>query len=70
MSYVLSKATGTVDNSGFGNWLNGVTWDSPNTATINTDGELTNSRRHEFKAFVSYQIPRIDVLLGGAYFWL
>ena len=68
VSYVLSKATGTVDNSGFGNWLGGVTWDSPNTALINTDGELTNSRRHEFKAFVSYQIPRIDVLLGGSYF--
>ena len=68
LSYVLSKATGTVDNSGFGNWLNGVVWDSPNTATINTDGELTNSRRHEIKAFVSYQVPKIDVMLGGAYF--
>ena len=68
LSYVLAKATGTADNSGFGNWLNGVVWDSPNTATINTDGELTNSRRHEIKAFVSYQVPKIDVMLGGAYF--
>ncbi len=68
VSYVLAKASGTADNSGQGNWLDGVPWNSPNTATINTDGELTNSRRHEFKAFVSYQVPRIDVLLGGGYF--
>ena len=67
VSYVLSKATGNVDNTGFGNWLAGTAWNSPNTAIINADGELTNSRRHEIKAYVSYQVPRIDVLLGGAY---
>jgi len=66
-SYVLSKAEGNVDNSGFGNWLNGVTWDSPNTAIVNTFGELTNSRRHEVKAYVTYRVPRIDVMLGGNY---
>jgi len=66
-SYVLAKAVGTVDNSGFTSWLAGTAWDSPNTALINTYGELTNSRRHEIKAYVSYQVPRIDVLLGGAY---
>jgi len=67
-SYVLSKAEGTVDNSGFGNWLNGVTWNSPNTALVNTYGELTNSRRHEAKVFVSYQVPRLEVNIGAGYF--
>ena len=66
-SYVLSKAEGNVDNSGFGAWLSGVSWNSPNTALINTFGELTNSRRHEVKAYVSYEVPRIEVMLGGYY---
>ena len=67
LSYVLSKATGNVDNTGFGNWLGGTAWGSPNTAIINAEGELTNSHRHEVKAYVSYQVPNIDVLVGGAY---
>ena len=58
LSYVLSKATGNVDNTGFGNWLAGTTWDSPNTAIINAYGELTNSRRHEIKAYVSVPGPQ------------
>ncbi|HXW03617.1 MAG TPA: TonB-dependent receptor [Vicinamibacterales bacterium] len=67
VSYVLSKAEGNVDNSGFGVWLGGTTWNSPNTAIINAQGELTNSRRHEFKAYVSYQVPRVDVMIGANY---
>ena len=43
LSYVLSKAEGNVDNSGFGTLAGGTAWDSPNTAIINADGELTNS---------------------------
>ena len=70
MSYVLSKAEGNVDNTGFGPYLQGTTWNSPNTAIINNFGELTNSRRHEIKAYVSYQVPRVDVLLGMTYFGL
>jgi hypothetical protein len=66
-SYVLSKSEGNVDNTGFGNWLNGVTWDSPNTAITNAYGELTNSRRHEVKIYSTYLVPKIDVMLGGSY---
>jgi hypothetical protein len=57
-----------VDNSGFGAYLQGTPWNSPNTAITNAFGELTNSRRHEVKAYVSYQVPRVDVLLGLTYF--
>ncbi len=68
VSYVLSKAEGNVDNTGGGAYLGNTTWNSPNTAIINSFGELTNSRRHELKAYVSYQVPRVDVLLGMTYF--
>jgi hypothetical protein len=67
VSYVLSKTEGNVDNTGFGNWLGGTAWNSPNTALINTFGELTNSRRHEVKIYGSYQVPKVDVLLGAAF---
>lgn len=67
VSYVLSKTEGNVDNTGFANWLSGNQWTTPNTALINSFGELTNSRRHEIKADVAYSIPKIDVLLGGVY---
>jgi hypothetical protein len=67
ISYVLSKATGNVDNSGFGNWLGGHAWVSPNTGALNNSGELTNSRRHEIKAYFTYQIPKIEVMLSPAY---
>jgi Carboxypeptidase regulatory-like domain len=66
-SYVLSKAEGSVDNSGFGAYLSGSGWTSPNTALINSYGELTNSRRHEVKAYFTYRVPKIDVMLGGNY---
>jgi Carboxypeptidase regulatory-like domain len=66
-SYVLAKAEGNVDNSGFGNNRSGTFFTSPNTALINTEGELTNSRRHEIKAYFTYRLPKIDVMLGGNY---
>jgi hypothetical protein len=66
-SYVVSKAEGNVDNSGSGAYLSGTPWTSPNTAIINAYGELTNSRRHEVKAYFTYRIPRVDVMLGGNY---
>lgn len=66
VSYVLSKAEGNVDNTGFGNWLGGTGWNSPNTL-INSYGELTNSRRHEFKVYTTYEVPKIDVVLGANY---
>jgi hypothetical protein len=67
LSYVLSKSEGNVDNSGFYNYFaGGSAWSSPNNL-INSYGELTNSRRHEIKAYLTYRIPVIDVMLGGNY---
>jgi hypothetical protein len=64
---VLAKAEGNVDNTGFGNWLGGNGWVSPNTGSTNSFGELTNSRRHEIKLYGTYQIPKIEVMLSPAY---
>ena len=66
-SYVYSQATGNVDNSGFGNWLGGNGWVSPNTAYTNNVGELTNSRPHEIKAYFTYQIPKVEVMVSPSY---
>jgi hypothetical protein len=65
-SYVLAKAEGNVDNSGFGAYLGNNSWTSPNNL-INQFGELTNSRRHEVKAYFTYNVPRVDVMVGGNY---
>lgn len=67
-SYVLSKAEGNADNSGWSAWLSGSAWISPNTALINNYGELTNSRRHELKVYFTYQIPKVEIMLSPAYF--
>jgi hypothetical protein len=66
-SYVLAKAEGNVNNSGWGAWLGGSTWMTPNTGIINTSGELSNSRRHEVKLHTSYRVPVVDVMLGVSY---
>jgi hypothetical protein len=65
-SYVLSKSEGNVDNGSGAAYLGGSTFTSPNQL-INAYGELTNSRRHEVKAYFTYQVPKVDVMLGGNY---
>ena len=59
-SYVLSKATGNVDNTS-GQQISSSIFESPVRALVNTQGNLTNDRRHEFKLLASYQIPFIEV---------
>jgi hypothetical protein len=70
LSYVLSKAYGSIDNTGGGSFgANSATnggggprqYETPNIALVNSQGELTNSRRHEVKAMLGVQIPIIEV---------
>jgi hypothetical protein len=68
VSYVLSKTEGTVNNSSSAGISSGQ-FETPNTALINTDGASSFDVRNEFKAFGSYQIPKIDVM-ASAYFLL
>jgi Carboxypeptidase regulatory-like domain/TonB dependent receptor len=65
VSYVLSRAEGTVDNDYFESLGQGGPFTSPNRALINADGLLIHDARHELKMLGSYQIPRIEVALSG-----
>jgi hypothetical protein len=68
-SYVWSRTKGTVDNTGTEN-QQGVQFQTPNRAQINADGFATNDRTHEFKTYLSYQIPVIDVSLNASHRFL
>jgi hypothetical protein len=63
-SYVLSKATGNVDNT-FGAQTSTRQFETPNLALVNAEGNLTNDRRHEFKLLGSYQIPVIEASINA-----
>jgi outer membrane receptor protein involved in Fe transport len=65
VSYVLSRAEGTVDND-YAESLGGVgPFTSANSALTNADGLLTHDARHELKVLGSYQVPRIEVVVSG-----
>ena len=63
ISYVLSKATGNVDNTS-GQQIASSIFETPVRSLVNTEGNLTNDRRHEFKVLASYRIPKVDVSLN------
>lgn len=65
VSYVLSKAEGTVDNTFGGNVGNSRQFETPTRALVNVNGLLTNDRRHELKVYATYQIPRIELGVNG-----
>ena len=69
LSYVWSRTEGTVDNTGTEN-QQGTQYQTPNRALINADGYATNDRTHEFKTYLSYQVPVIDVSLNAYYRFL
>ncbi len=75
LSYVLSEANGTVDNTGFNSYGSSSQFETPTWALVNDDGRLSNSIRHELKLMLSYQIPVIEVSastyfrsISGGYF--
>jgi hypothetical protein len=65
LSYVLSKAEGTVDNDYSESLGSGGPFTSPNRALTNARGLLTHDARHELKVLGSYQLLRIDVALSA-----
>jgi hypothetical protein len=67
ISYVLSKTTGTINNSTSAGISSGQ-FETPNNALINSDGPTAFDVRHEFKLFGSYQIPKVDVMASA--YWL
>ena len=65
VSYVLAKAEGTVDNTAGANDGASRLFETPALALVNTEGDLRNDRRHEFKVYATYMIPVVDVGLNA-----
>lgn len=65
VSYVLAKAEGTVDNSGFDSYGSSVNFETPTRALVNHEGSLFNDPRHELKVFASWMVPVIEANLSG-----
>jgi hypothetical protein len=63
-SYVLSKADGTVDNGTTGTFGGSRAFETPTLALVNSDGEVTQSPRHEVKFLGGYTIPKLELALG------
>ena len=65
---MLSRTKGTIDNTGSNNqYSSNPVWQTPNASLINSDGYATYDRTHEFKAYVSYQIPRVEIGMNAYY---
>ena len=63
VSYVLSQATGNVDNTSDAQ-VQSRQFETPVLALVNSQGNLTNDRTHEFKVLGSYTIPVVDVAVN------
>jgi len=66
ISYVYSKTTGNLPSSSQGGFASGQ-FETPNGSLINRDGRVPLDRPHEFKAFVGYQVPKVEMSFN-AYF--
>jgi hypothetical protein len=69
VSYVFSKADGTRDNTGEGQ-INASTsfYQTPSLALSPfTNGTLTNSRTHELKVLLGYQVPVLELAVNAYY---
>jgi hypothetical protein len=63
ISYVFSRTEGLV-SSGGSTEVNSTQFETPNTVLINRGGRVNLDRPHEFKLFVGYQIPVVEVGLN------
>jgi hypothetical protein len=64
VSYVLSKTTGTINNSTYAGISSGQ-FETPNAISVNADGPTAYDRRHEVKVFAGYQIPKAEISING-----
>ena len=68
VSYVYSKNEGTVNNASRSLFRSTTTfYDTPTLALVNADGTPTNDIPHELKAFVGWEIPKIDLSVNATY---
>jgi hypothetical protein len=70
ISYVLSKASGTVDAAGASSYGQGRQFETPTLAVVNANGLSTTSRTHEVKAYGSFQVPKVEIGINAFYRFL
>jgi len=70
ISYVLSKAEGSIDNSGANTFGASTVFQTPTRALINAYGRPVYDRTHEVKVYGTWQIPKIEVGLNAYYRFL
>jgi hypothetical protein len=64
-SYVWSETTGSVANNTTVAFTGA--YQTPSLALVNAEGRMENDRPHEFKLFGSYQVPFVEVSVGGGF---
>jgi hypothetical protein len=68
ISYVYSKSEGTIDNTSEALFNPFARFSqTPTLGLINADGRLTNDRPHEIKAYLGFDIPKVDISVNAAY---
>jgi hypothetical protein len=67
VSYVYSKSEGTVNNTSEGLFNRSSFYETPSLALTNSDGILTNDRPHEVKAFIGYEIPKVEISVNAMF---
>jgi hypothetical protein len=68
VSYIYSKAKGTINNASEGLFSPYTRfYETPTLALTNSDGPLQNDRPHELKAFLGYEIPKLDISVNANY---
>jgi hypothetical protein len=67
VSYVLSKSEGTVNNASESLFGPSRFFETPTLGVVNSDGRSTNDRPHEVKAYVGYEIPKIEVSVNATF---
>ena len=67
VSYVYSKSEGTVNNTSEGLFARSAFYETPTLALTNADGVLSNDRPHEVKAFLGYEIPKVDISVNAMF---
>ena len=63
-SYVFSKTEGVVTSAGFAG-VSSSQFETPNQVLVNREGRVPLDRPNEFKLFVGYQIPKVEVALNA-----
>jgi hypothetical protein len=70
VSYVWSKVDSSINNSGANTYGASTAFETPTRSLVNSYGHPVNDRTNELKVFASWQIPKIEVSLGGYYRYL